>query len=122
MGRRSADGRAISKFKDTTPTFAKFTRCDYVQGGTLARWVRVDKTTYWVYNIPFGMLEIQCDACVRKHSAANLECSATIGRTSPFQDPEVLYDFKTREPVMPVPATVVYHGNLKAAIAEHKIE
>lgn len=120
MGRRAKDGRAI--LRPAVPVFKEFKDCTFVRGGTLERYLDKGDGVFWVYTPSARMLGIQCDACVRTHSPKNLECSATIHRESPMQDPGLLYDFKTHAPVAKVPVASISHKLLVAAISVHTLE
>jgi hypothetical protein len=86
--------------------YAQFTDVTFIRGATLERFLHDEQESdklpkgvefFWVYDPTNYMLTNQCDACVKKHSFKNLDCSASSHSRSPATDPNRLYTFRDLE-------------------------
>lgn len=80
--------------------YIDFLDVTYVRGVTLERlWEDHEKSTdeytwFWVYEPTEEMMLMQCDACVKRHSPLNFNCSANLKIKSPYTNFRRLYTFR----------------------------
>ncbi len=85
------------------PKLKEFVKIDWIMGGTLDRYCIVSKKGQLVRCIvrqpSIDDQRLQCDACERRHSPINVNCSRNLHKRSWAKKPFVLYDFKSRKPL-----------------------
>ena len=85
---------------------ANFVRCDWIQGGTLKRYMLQEKIStptrkHFYVRTPSHRDTLNfCDACIRQHKTTNYICSFTRGVDHSYAEERgVFYDFKTRQKI-----------------------
>jgi hypothetical protein len=107
-------------YPESAPRYGQFGDVTFVRGGVLERFsidLEVSRGLgrgmywFWTYEPTFHMLNTQCDMCKKRHIPKNIECSATLGVRSPFDNPNILYSVDERfENVRPTTIRFVDYG------------